>query len=145
MSKKTFTKEEIDKLRKNKYVKKVSEKGITYTDEFKKIFINESDKGGIAREIFEKYGFEVDILGNKRIDSSGSRWKKAYRDKGVLGLVDTRKESSGRPRTKDLTMEEKLERLEVKVEWLKIENEFLKKLKMIERQMMKKEKKNQKQ
>ncbi len=140
MSKKTFTKEEIDKLRKNKYVKKVSEKGITYTDEFKKIFINESDKGKIAREIFKKYGFEVDILGIKRIDSSASRWRKAYRDKGVLGLVDTRKESSGRPRTKELTMEEKLERLEAKVEWLKIENEFLKKLKMLERQMMKKEK-----
>lgn len=37
MSDKLFTKEEINILSKNKYVKKVTSKGITYTDEFKKI------------------------------------------------------------------------------------------------------------
>ena len=39
MSKKLFTEEEIIILKQNKYIKKVSSKGITYTDEFKKIFI----------------------------------------------------------------------------------------------------------
>ena len=45
MSKKIFTKEEIEILSKNKFVKKVSEKGITYTDEFKRLFISENVKG----------------------------------------------------------------------------------------------------
>ncbi len=45
MSKKTFTKEEIDKLKKNKYLKKVSEKGITYTDEFKRYLLMKATKG----------------------------------------------------------------------------------------------------
>src|SRR3712207_7964581 len=35
MSKKLFTKDEVKILSKNKYVKKVSSKGITYTDEFR--------------------------------------------------------------------------------------------------------------
>ena len=39
MSKKLFTEQEIIILKQNKYIKKVSSKGITYTDEFKKIFI----------------------------------------------------------------------------------------------------------
>ena len=34
MSKKLFTEEEIIILKQNKYVKKVTSKGITYTDEF---------------------------------------------------------------------------------------------------------------
>ncbi len=51
----------------------------------------------------------------KRIESSVKRWRKSYRDNGISGLVDTRKESSGRPRTKDLTIEEKLAKLEAQV------------------------------
>ena len=35
MSKKLFTEEEIKILMKNKYVKNVTNKGITYTDEFR--------------------------------------------------------------------------------------------------------------
>ncbi len=35
MSKVLFTKNEVENLRTNKYVKKVSLKAITYTDEFK--------------------------------------------------------------------------------------------------------------
>lgn len=45
MSKKLFTKEEIDILSKNKYVKNVSSKGITYSDEFKRLFIAENQSG----------------------------------------------------------------------------------------------------
>jgi len=35
MSKKLFTEQEIEALKQNKYVKRVSPKGITYTDEMK--------------------------------------------------------------------------------------------------------------
>ena len=35
MSKKTFSEQDIEILSKNKYVKNVSEKSITYTNEFK--------------------------------------------------------------------------------------------------------------
>ena len=62
MSKKLFTEEEIIILKQNKYVKKVTSKGITYTDEFKRIFIDENGNGKLPRIIFEECGFNIDII-----------------------------------------------------------------------------------
>jgi len=138
MSNKIFTQDEIEILSSNKYVKRVSAKGITYTDEFKHIFISENEKGKPSRSIFEECGFNIDILGMERVKSSGKRWRAAYRDNGVLGLQDTRIKNSGRPREKDLTLEEKYERLMAQNKLLKAENELLKKLDMLERRMVRK-------
>ncbi|AKA72456.1 transposase-related protein [Clostridium scatologenes] len=66
------------------------------------------------------------------------RWRTAYDKEGVLGLQDTRKDNSGRPREKALSIEEKYERLKAQISFLKAENELLKKLDMLERGMMKK-------
>ncbi|GIN88937.1 hypothetical protein J6TS2_53230 [Heyndrickxia sporothermodurans] len=137
MSKKIFTEKEIKLLSANKYVKSVSSKGITYTDEFKHIFIAEKEKGKFAREIFEKCGFEVEILGVERIRSASKRWQKAYNQNGVSGLHDTRAGNSGRPREKALTLEEKNARLKAQINLLKAENELLKKIRFAERGMKK--------
>ena len=51
MSKKIFTEKETKQLSANQYVKAVSTKGITYTDEFKHIFISEREEGKPARDI----------------------------------------------------------------------------------------------
>ena len=138
MSKKLFTNEEIELLLKNKYVKNVTSKGITYTDEFRKIFIYENSSGKLPRQIFEECGFDIDILGIQRVHSAGKLWRNSYKKDGVLGLSDTRNLNSGRPRTKDLSIEEKYTRLETKLKLLQAENELLKKLDMIERQVLKK-------
>ena len=138
MSKKLFTNEEIELLLKNKYVKNVTSKGITYTDEFRKIFIYENSSGKLPRQIFEECGFDIDILGIQRVHSAGKRWRNSYKKDGVLGLSDTRNLNSGRPRTKDLSIEEKYTRLETKLKLLQAESELLKKLDMIERQVLKK-------
>jgi transposase len=68
MIKKFFTKKEIDILSSNSYVKSVSTKGITYTDEFKQIFIAQSNNSKSSREIFEECGF--DIIGMDRVCSA---------------------------------------------------------------------------
>lgn len=138
MSTKIFTKEEIEILSSNKYVKRVSAKGITYTDEFKRIFISENEKGKFPRIIFEECGLSINILGKHRLESAAKRWRNAYRKAGILGLQDTRKESSGRPREKELSIEEKYERLKAQNNLLRAENELLKKLDMLERMMIKK-------
>lgn len=44
MSIKLFTEKEIALLLNNPYIKTISTKAITYTDEFKRIFIVESEK-----------------------------------------------------------------------------------------------------
>ena len=136
MSKKLFTDEEVNILSKNKYVKNVTNKGITYTDEFKKLFIIENESGKFPRQIFEDAGFDIDILGMKRIKSSGSRWRAAYKYGGANGLQDNRKYNTGRPTTKNLSLEEKYARLEAQIKLLKAENELLKKLDMIERRVL---------
>ena len=57
---------------------------------------------------------------------------------GVGGLQDKRKTNSGRPLERELTLEEKIARLEAKNQLLRAENELLKKLDLLERQMLKK-------
>ncbi|WP_410991191.1 IS3 family transposase [Bacillus cereus] len=127
MTKKLFTEREIQILSNNLYVKSVSQKGITYTEKFKHIFIEENEKGKLPRNIFEECGFDIDMIGMKRVMSSGSRWRAAYRKNGVLGLRDTHIENAGRTLERALTLEEKDARLEAERNLLKAENELPKK------------------
>ena len=111
MSKKLFSNYEIEILSKNKYVKKVSEKGITYTDEFKRLFIAENENGKLPREIFTECDFDINVIGLQRIKSSASRWRSAFRRNGVEQLQDTRKYNTGRPSEKNLSLENKYKNL----------------------------------
>ncbi|OOG89767.1 hypothetical protein BTH41_05205 [Bacillus mycoides] len=138
MTKKLFTEKEMQVLSSNPYVKSVSEKGLTYTDEFKRIFIEEDEKGKLPRVIFEECGFDIDVIGIQRVVSSGNRWRASYKENGVFGLRDTRKENSGRKLERELTLEEKYARLEAERNLLKAENELLKKIKLMEGRMGKK-------
>lgn len=138
MSKRTFTEKEISLLSENPYVRSVSVKGITYSDEFKQHFMNQSEKDIFPREIFEASGFDVEVIGMSRIRGSATRWRKAFKKDGVLGLKDTRLNNSGRPRERELTLEEKYSRLEAQNNLLKAENELLKKIRFAERGQQKK-------
>lgn len=62
-----------------------------------------------------------------RVVSSGKRWRAAYRENGVVGLKDTRKGNSGRPRDKELSIEERFARLEAVNNLLKAEKRIVKK------------------
>ena len=135
MSKKIFSSEEIKKSSINKYVKNITEKGITYTNEFKLHFIAEYEIGKIPRQIFEDAGFDIDIVGIERVKSSSRRWRKLYSDKGVLGLDDTRTLNSGRTLNRELTLEEILAKKDTEIEYLKAELELVKKLEVNERQV----------
>lgn len=137
MSKKIFTELEIRILSSNPHVKSISSKAITYTDTFKQLFISENKKGKLPREIFEECGFDVTVIGIERVRSSGKRWRASYQENGVLGLQDTRVQGSGRPLTRELTMEEKYARLEAQNNLLKAENELLKKIRFAERRQNK--------
>ncbi|PFH86479.1 hypothetical protein COI44_12740 [Bacillus sp. AFS088145] len=135
MSNKIFTDKEINLLSKNQYVKSVSSKGITYTDEFKRIFISENVKGKLAREIFEECGFDIEVIGMTRVQSASKRWRTAFKENGELGLRDTRSINSGRNIERELTLEEKNARLEAEINLLKAENELLKKIRFLEGRM----------
>lgn len=138
MSKKIFSKKEMEILSANPYVKSVSPKGITYTDEFKELFIAQHDKGKFPSQIFRDCGLNPEVVGKRRIESASKRWRKAYHKNGVMGLRDTRKGNSGRPTEKELSIEEKYVRLEAENNLLKAENELLKKIRFAERGMKRK-------
>ncbi|WP_407083019.1 IS3 family transposase [Paenibacillus polygoni] len=128
MTKKIFTNQQQAQLKLNPYVKNVSAKAITYTEEFKGFFIDEYDKGKIPSEIFLEAGFDIGALGLTRIHKASNRWRSAYQDHGLIGLEDARKHASGRPLERELSLEEKYARLEAKLNLVEAENEFLKKL-----------------
>ena len=138
MTKKFLTSHQQKELKLNPYVKAVSDKAITYTDEFKRLFIAQSETGKVPREIFEEAGFDVEVIGITRVQKAATRWRAAYKKHGINGLEDTRKHSSGRPLERELSMEEKYARLEAKMRLVEAENELLKKIALLERQLLKK-------
>ncbi len=137
MSKKLFSEIEIAILKKNRYVKNISSKGITYTDEFKSYVISEVEKGNSSTDIFESAGFDVTMLGIWRVRSAVARWKKAYLEKGVMGLRDTRRDNSGRPMEREMTKDDIIRHQQAEIEYLREEIELVKKLELEERSVIK--------
>lgn len=80
MGRKELSVEEISILEKNPYVKSVDSLRIVYSEEFKKHFIREYIKGKSPSTIFREAGLVPDVLGNKRVEKAGYRWRKAYRE-----------------------------------------------------------------
>ncbi|RCW52006.1 HTH domain-containing protein [Paenibacillus prosopidis] len=70
MSKKHFNEADREHLSRNKHVLRISDKAITYSDEFKQLFIDQYITGRSPREIFEANGFDVRVIGMKRVNSA---------------------------------------------------------------------------
>ena len=132
MGKNYFTPEQVEELRKNKYVKHVSEKAITYTEEFKEIFILEYQNGKLPSQILVEMGFDTKTLGYKRIDNIVQNCKK--QSLRPEGFKDIRADSSGRPLTRELSQEELIERQKQEIELLKAKVEYLSLLRRAERE-----------
>ena len=84
-----LTRAEIEKLRKNPNVISVGEDRIVYSDEFKKHFITEYMKGEKPGNIFREAGFDIKVLGSKRIERACARWRESFAS-GTLGLYKDR-------------------------------------------------------
>lgn len=135
MSKKLFNKTEREMLSMNSYIAKVSEKSLTYTDEFKQLFMDQYLLGKTPRDIFETAGFDLSLIGMTRVEQCADRWKKAYERDGIIGLSDFRKGASGRPRQRELTSAEIIAKQEAKIKLLESQLELLKKLDKNERRL----------
>lgn len=124
-----FTREQMDHLRVNHYVKSVSASTIRFTEEFKRYFYNRHKSGTSAREIFTECGIDPDILGASRVE--GFRYtinKQAKRDEG---FTDNRQNNYRRPpKSGEETVETRIRQLEHELAYTRQELEFLKKLQM---------------
>ena len=131
MTKILFTDSQVKKLSKNKWIKSITNKGITYTDEFKYKLVKECENyKKFPQDIYKECGIDPEIVGITRIQDSAYRWRKQLNSIGEIR--DTRKGTSGRHLEHELSDKEKLERAEAKIKLLEAENELLKKNELIE-------------
>lgn len=129
MARKHFTEEEIENLKKNPYVLKVSEKSIQFTTEFKQKLLQEMASGLPQSFILKKFGFDSNMFGKKRMNTLFTRTK----DQSKRPEKFEHKKSRGRPKKPEFTnLEEENEYLRNRMEYLEQENEFLKKLEALE-------------
>ena len=128
MSNRMLTKEQIAILLSNSNIVKCSEKSITFSKEFKINAVKQYyEKGLSPSQIFIEAGFNLSVIGKKTPKRRISDWKDIYRVKGENGLlVESRGKGrgGGRPKTKGLTPEDKIKRLEAENAYLKAENSF---------------------
>lgn len=123
MSKKLFTDVQVKKLSKNKRIKKVTNKGITYTNEFKYKLVKECENyKKFPQEVFRECGIDPEIVGKGRIEASAHRWRKQLNYIGKI--TDTRTTNSGNTLKRELSDKEKLERAEARIKLLEAENEL---------------------
>ena len=93
MSKILFTDAQVKKLSKNKWIKNITNKGITYSDEFKYKLVKECENyKKFPQDVFRECGINPEIVGERRISNSAYRWRKQLNSIGEI--TDTRKESS---------------------------------------------------
>lgn len=131
MSKTLFTDAQVKKLSKNKWIKNITNKGITYTDDFKYKLIQEcEDYKKFPQDVFRECEIDPEIVGIGRIQNCAYRWRKQINSMGEI--TDTRTTKSGNTIKRELSDKEKLARAETKIKLLEAENELLKKNELIE-------------
>lgn len=129
-----FTDEQVQELKMNPYVKNVTYKTITYDESFKEKFLLEYKNGVPPTIIFANCGFDKEVLGQIRIDTFTARVKK--QNERLEGFTDTRKSKSGRTKGKDLTDGETIAILKQKNKNLQQENDFLKRVRFINKKQI---------
>ncbi len=139
MSRILFNEHQMRQLDSNPNVASVSDRAIQYKAEFKIRAVQENLGGKGPSQIFIENGFDLEIIGVKKAKWSLSRWRNTYNTYGEQGFLEERrgKGSKGRPSTKDVSAEKKLEKAEARIKYLEAELELLKKLEELERQAMK--------
>ena len=140
MSKNLFSEYQIKELEKNPNVLRVSTRSISYEPDFKVKAVKEYQVGKSPTQIFIENDLNIEVIGKDQPKRCLQRWRETFEKFGELGLQTERrgKASTGRPSSKELSVEEKLKKAEARIKFLEAENDLLKKLEELERQALKK-------
>ena len=134
MSRRQFTEEQINILRQNPYVFSVTGTRLTLTREFKELYMTAYQAGELPRSILENHGFDIGILGERRIWSISQHIREEYKKYGEFhegyGPRASRSTPSADP-NQPLSEKDELKQLRHEVDYLKQEMEFLKKISSI--------------
>lgn len=129
---KEYTAKEMKLLKANPYTFKVTKYKLYFTIEFKETFWTAYQAGMAPRKIFEDLGYDLDMFGQKQIDSIVQSIKKqAQSGCGFRqGENRTRRKKDGLSIPKDTSVEsqEALTNILNEVKYLRQEVDFLKKI-----------------
>ena len=134
MGKKLFTEEQQQLLRQNPYVYCVTGSRLQLTREFKELFLTAYNAGEYPREILINYGFDIGIIGERRVWSISSHIRTEYEKYGEFheGYSSPRQRDTTHPSSASSETDgDKLRKLQHDVDYLKQEIEFLKKISSI--------------
>lgn len=136
MGKILFNEHQRNLLERNINVQSVSDRSIQYKPEFKIQAVQDYKNGKRPSQIFRNAGFDLEMIGSEKAKGSLSRWRKSLEKYGEDGFFTERhgKGSTDRPSSKEVSSEEKLRKVEARIQYLEAEVELLKKLEELERQ-----------
>ena len=136
MSRKLFTEEQQQLLRQNPYIYNVTETRITLTKEFKEIFMTAYKTGESPRKILEDHGFDISIIGERRIWSISQHIRTEYQKyrefhEGYGPRGTSAAHSVPSDTDTPVSEADEIRQLRHEVDYLKQEMEFLKKISSI--------------
>ena len=126
MERKLFTDEEIIELKNNPFTFSVSKYYIYFTIEAKLTFYNEYIEGISIETILINHGYSPEVLGSNRIDGIRKMLKKQSTRES--GFTEGRVKKYTINNSTKLTLEQKVEKLENELLFMKDQMEFLKKV-----------------
>lgn len=120
MARKFFSEDEIEVLWSNPYTLKVNRTTISFTDDFKHQYKRRLLLGHVCTKIFKDLGYDLKMLGTRRVYSFDTRFKENMRLEAVSEELDTEEIV--------IDPEAQIARLENEVTYLRQELEFVKKI-----------------
>lgn len=128
MSKRSFTQEEQELLRTNKYTYSVSKNTISFTIEFKREFWKRYQTGELPRDIVVALGYDFDLLGETRVSGLQSMIRKQANEGSFREGQHASYAVSNHPDYSKMADDQKLYAMEHELYYLRHEMEFLKKI-----------------
>lgn len=127
---KEYTPKQIKELEKNPYVLKVTKYKLYYTAKMKEDFWVSYQAGNTPRKILADFGFDLDIFGQKQIDSLVQHIKKqALSGNGFTeGENRTKRIPMKATNENELASPQSIERMQNELLYLRQEVDFLKKI-----------------
>jgi hypothetical protein len=116
-----FSDEQIAYFKCNRHVRNVGRSFVYFNDDFKEQFWRMySEENLLPQEILLRLGVDYNMLGRKRVEGMVQNLKKKYAN----GIAEDKRKK----RKTDLTRERQVSKLCAEIEYLRQENEFLKKI-----------------
>ena len=127
---KEYTAKQIKQLEKNPYVFKATKHRLYYTAKFKEDFWVSYQAGNTPRKILTDFGFDINIFGQKQIDSLVQHIKKQALSGNGFSEGENRQRRVPMKATseEELSSPQSLERMQNELLYLRQEVEFLKKI-----------------